>query len=393
MAERQEQRRGRRLGLVALGALVSAMGCAEVIGADWSGYEVPGGQGGAGAQGGGSVVGGGGAGGEGAGGGGTGASGGGGGGAGGSIVCGADRNAPAVPPPSCAGGAPGAGDSCGVSGNVDCCDNKVVPCGSYFRTYGPDASDIKVHPATVSDFRLDTFEITVGRFRAFVNAGKGTMADPPAAGAGEHPKIDGSGWNTAWNTSLVANTQVLDATLHCSPEHETWTSAPGPNESLPMTCMTWFEAFAFCVWDEGRLPTEAEWGRAAAGGDEHREFPWGSGIDDSKAVFGCLPAQCPDGTLPPVVGSKSPAGDGKWGHADLAGSVEERTLDWYFESYSFDQDCTDCAALTGGTVRVRRGGGFIHGAGTLRSALRASQGVGSEGARYYHVGARCARQP
>ena len=72
-----------------------------------------------------------------------------------------------------------------VSG-ADACPGGMV-CG---------ASDQPEHDATVASFALDTFEITIGRFRAFLDQSKGT---PPADGAGAHPLIKGSGWQTAWN--------------------------------------------------------------------------------------------------------------------------------------------------------------------------------------------------
>ena len=50
----------------------------------------------------------------------------------------------------------------------------------------------------------------------------------------------------------------------------------GPHETLPINCIDWYEAYAFCIWDGGFLPSEAEWEYAAAGGDEQREYPWGS---------------------------------------------------------------------------------------------------------------------
>ena len=83
--------------------------------------------------------------------------------------------------------------TCGVNATDDCCNSPTVPGGIYFRSYDtagdPWSGDMK-SPATVSSFRLDKYEITVGRFRAFVAALQGTQASPPATGAGMHPNFD-----------------------------------------------------------------------------------------------------------------------------------------------------------------------------------------------------------
>ena len=84
----------------------------------------------------------------------------------------------------------------------------------------------------------------------------------------------------------------------------------GANEQLPMNCVNWYEAFAFCIWDGARLPTENEWELAAAGGSDNRVFPWGGdALTPNLALYNC-PAGCANGfiNLSPV-GSK-PAGAG-----------------------------------------------------------------------------------
>jgi formylglycine-generating enzyme required for sulfatase activity len=277
--------------------------------------------------------------------------------------------------------------TCGPARNASCCDSRAVPGGTFLRSYDAVTFTDAGFPATLSAFRLDTYPITVGRFRAFVEAGQGTRAAPPDAGAGAHPRIARSGWEAAWNEHLV-EAGGLPAALKCG--GETWTDAPGENEDLPINCIDWFEAFAFCAWDGGRLATEAEWNFAAAGGDEQRVFPWSSPpasttIDDTYAVY--CGATCE--LLP--VGSRSPKGDGRWGHAELAGTVWEWTLDWWKEPYVVP--CADRAVVSPSSpasiFRTARGGGFRTPPETLLVAARV-QGTPSERDSFF--GARCARR-
>ncbi len=231
------------------------------------------------------------------------------------------------PGPSCAG----LPETCGPQKNENCCLSPVVLGGTYNR------SNRAEYPATVSDFRLDRFEVTVGRFRAFV---KGFPQNLPKEGAGAHPLLPQSGWFSSWNSLLPKDNAALKTELKCN-NGPTWTEAAGNNEELPINCINWYEAFAFCAWDGGRLPTEAEWNYAAAGGAEQRVFPWSNPPDDQTidptyAVY--------DNQWLSPVGSRSPKGDGKWKQADLGGNLAEWILDWYDMSY--DSMCIDCAKLS-----------------------------------------------
>ena len=284
--------------------------------------------------------------------------------------------------PSCKGLAP----TCGPSENDDCCKSLLVPGGTFARSYdGVDFLDPK-YPATVSNFYLDKYEVTVGRFRAFVNAGMGTQTNPPKEGAGAHPRIPGSGWSSTWNAKLPADTAALKAAQKCHASYQTWTDTAGLNESKPVNCLDWYTAFAFCAWDGGRLPTEAEWNYAAAGGNEQRYYPWSkpptsTTIDDSYAVY------CGGTCKMLSVGSKSPKGDGKWGQSDLGGNAWEWTLDW--DPVQYPVPCRDCAVVTAGRYRAFRSGSNDDIAATLRSSVRHVYYPEYRGVN----GARCARTP
>jgi formylglycine-generating enzyme len=270
----------------------------------------------------------------------------------------------------------------GVS--APCSDGLPVPGGTFVAGSADGVGFDDEHPshrATVADFILDKYEVTVGRFRKFLAAYEDS--GPPADGAGAHPLIAGSGWRATWNTSLPATKDAFEFALsECG---GAWTNDVGPSEARPVTCVTWFEAMAFCIAENQRLPTEAEWEYAAAGGDRQWIYPWGDDPPSvDRAVFGCLfdgrPMSCLDADLP-VVGSVA-GGAGRWGHLDLAGSVWEWTFDAY-GAYSA-ADCDNCANVdavdptappsdTGSdnTARVFRGGDYkFDDPAALRAASR-----------------------
>ncbi|WP_437301713.1 hypothetical protein [Sorangium sp. So ce426] len=103
---------------------------------------------------------------------------------------------------------------CGPRGDERCCGSLVVPGGTF------DRGSAEPRLATVSDFRLDRFEVTVGRFRAFLSE---YPASWPAVGAGAHPKIPDSGWRAAWDANLPVDRAALSESLHCEKPYFSWT--------------------------------------------------------------------------------------------------------------------------------------------------------------------------
>lgn len=283
---------------------------------------------------------------------------------------------------------------CGTSAASSCCDPVQVPGGSYFRAYDDVTAMDNTNSATVSAFALDRFEVTVGRFRRFVAAGKGNQTSPPASGAGAVGSVNG--WSTDYTSNLATDKAGLVAAVKCEAGFSTWTDTAGTNEAKPINCVTWYEAEAFCIWDGGRLPTEAEWNFVAAGGDQQRVYPWSIPatsqtisaadasyyVDDTKQCFGDGVNGCTGADLL-VAGSKS--GNSLWGHADLGGNVAEWVADYY--SQTFPSPCVDCAEPTPATSRVLRGGGFATGASGLTASSRDEN---SPLARQSDIGFRCA---
>jgi len=289
-------------------------------------------------------------------------------------------------PPSCVG----VPATCGSAGTGDCCESPLVEGGMFFRDYdlGSDANYKSMNaPATISSVRLDKYEVTVGRFRKFIAAG----APVPAVGAGAHPNIPNSGWDASWNAMLSSNIPAAMAASasqgECYVSFWTWTDQPGPNDDEPIDCVDWFEAFAFCAWDGGFLPTDTEWNYAASGGSEQRVYPWSSPPSSMTITFG---TDCACDARPrngPVGVGTLPAGDGKWGQSDLAGNVFEWTLD---ASYVAPAPCDDCADLgSAASSRNIRGGAFAANT-ELRSAGHNNDPPTSH---FYFNGFRCARAP
>jgi formylglycine-generating enzyme required for sulfatase activity len=173
-----------------------------------------------------------------------------------------------------------------------------------------DPSERPRHVVRVKGFLMDKTEVTWGQYKRFLAA----SSQPP-------------------------------------PKSPIW----GMPEAFPASSVTWDEARAFCAWAGGRLPTEAEWERAARG-DDVRRYPWGNTFDPWRCNTqdGGPHAPTPAAAFPDCV---SP-----YGVLDLAGSFMEWCSDWYAEVYDAKAPADNPTGPETGTRRVSRGGAWMSSA-------------------------------
>lgn len=214
------------------------------------------------------------------------------------------------------------------------------------RNFDPDAveDEFPVHEVELSSFAISKYPITVGQYRRFIEDG-GYEEERywEAGGFGEFKEPD------KWEEQLQY-------------------------PSRPVVYVSWYEAAAYACWAGGRLPTEAEWERAARGPDEeYRKYPWGNNKPTGETAnfsesnvghitpVGVFPEDC----SPEVV-------------IDLAGNVWEWCWDWYGSEYykSCEQQgvVKDPRGPKKGADRVVRGGSFFYRRSDLRCGDRSRDG-------------------
>ncbi len=176
-----------------------------------------------------------------------------------------------------------------------------------------------VHPAA-RDHYVGFRVVAVEPIRSFdwvdVPAGEYVVGRGPGETRQRHVDVDGfelarTPVTNAQYEEFVANTGAA------APPH--W---PAPDDH-PVTFVDWHEAAAFCAWADGRLPTEAEWEKAARGTDG-RTYPWGDEEDESRAA---VAAGIKHGSTSPV--GSHPEGASPYGLLDMAGNVWEWTTTEY----------------------------------------------------------------
>jgi len=157
----------------------------------------------------------------------------------------------------------------------------------------------------------------------------------------------------------------LAATGHDHPRD--WHVARFSGDDLPVVGVSWHDALAYCAWRtrEGcaeRLPTEAEWERAARGGIDGQQFPWGNEIPGWITEGGRGPL---DGPWPVTLGVPN-----AFGLMGIAANVHEWCADWHDRAYYAHSPASNPTGPAAGARRASRGGSWRHAVTISRSAAR-----------------------
>ena len=225
-----------------------------------------------------------------------------------------------------------------------------VPAGEFQMGSDNRGGDEKpVHTVYLDAFWFDQTEVTNAMFSKFIDD-TGYETDAQKTGKSYVYK-DGS-WSqingTDWQHPSGPDSDISDRMTH------------------PVIHVSWNDASAYCEWAGRRLPTEAEWEKAAgwdANTKKQRVYPWGDSIDDSYANYN---SNVGDTT---VVGSYE-KGASFYSAYDLAGNVWEWVADWYDESYYTSSPSSNPTGPNSGSTRVLRGGSWYNSEDAQRSAIR-----------------------
>ncbi|MBI5410626.1 MAG: formylglycine-generating enzyme family protein [Nitrospirae bacterium] len=203
----------------------------------------------------------------------------------------------------------------------------LVPAGEFLMGSNDGESDAQpAHPVSLDAFWLDRYEVTTARYAEFL---KVSQRDQPAE----------------WDKVL--------------PSHG----------KKPVIGVNWEDAEAYCTWAGKRLPTEAEWEKAARG-TEGRKYPWGDAVPtDRLANYGKRAQGNVYHEVLKPVGSYE-AGKSPEGVYDLAGNVWEWVADWYDSNYYAKSPARNPKGPADGSGRVLRGGSWGNEPSDVRSAGR-----------------------
>jgi serine/threonine-protein kinase len=224
-------------------------------------------------------------------------------------------------------------------------------CRSYSSLCDNFEDSTPQHAVYLDEFWIDQYEVTNTQFAQFV-AATGYTTDAERAGQSRV-------WNTSENSNWVRGAD--------------WRHPQGAGDNIagmdnhPVVQVSWNDANAYCTWAGRRLPTEAEWEKAARG-NSLDSFPWGSNFNcsngnyddetriDSYTVSGS--ASCDGYPRTAPVGS-FPAGQSSYGAYDMSGNVWEWVADWFSATYYNASPENNPRGPSGGSDKILRGGSWF----------------------------------
>jgi len=217
-----------------------------------------------------------------------------------------------------------------------------VPAGEFIMGSDKYSAEKPVQSITLSDYYIDKYPVTNAQFQKFV-AATSYVTDAEKENTGlvrigrRWKKVAGASWKSPDGLTGIAG-----------------------REDHPVSQVSYNDALSYCRWAKKDLPTEAMWEKAARGPDGN-EFPWGNEdpMEDTANHDNYV------GSTTPVTAYEK--GQSVYGIQDAAGNVYQWCRDWYATGQRAD---TDPAGPETGTEHVIKGGSFIEGMESLRSANR-----------------------
>ncbi|MBI4675760.1 MAG: formylglycine-generating enzyme family protein [Chloroflexi bacterium] len=213
-----------------------------------------------------------------------------------------------------------------------------------------------------------TITTKAGNELILIPMGEFIMGDQEIANAPPHPVYLDSYYIGRDPVTNAEYKKFVEATGASVPQHWQNGAIPRGLENHPVVNVNWDDAMAYCNWAGVRLPTEAEWEKAASWHEARRikrKWPWGDQFDANK----CNTSETGIKATTPV-GKYSPQGDSAYGCRDMAGNVWEWCADWFDENYYANSPRENPRNDTPAQYRVLRGAAFLVAADDARCACR-----------------------